>query len=100
VPKCPKAENHISGVMVVLALSVVDCGFELRSGKTNDYKIGICYFSIKHAALRKSAMTGWLGIRIMCQSGATCLAADCCFSDHVISLRLGFQRNVLAVSSS
>jgi hypothetical protein len=24
--------------------------------------------------------TGWLGIRIMCPSGATCLSADCCFS--------------------
>jgi hypothetical protein len=26
------------------------------------------------------AKTGWLGIRIMCPSGATCLFADCCFS--------------------
>jgi hypothetical protein len=25
--------------------------------------------------------TGWLGIRIMCQSGATGLPADCCFSE-------------------
>jgi hypothetical protein len=25
--------------------------------------------------------TGWLGIRIMCLSGATCLLADCCFSE-------------------
>jgi hypothetical protein len=24
--------------------------------------------------------TGWLGIRIMCPSGAACLSADCCFS--------------------
>ena len=23
----------------------------------------------------------WLGIRIMCPSGATCLLADCCFSE-------------------
>ena len=27
------------------------------------------------------AKTGWLGIRIMCPSGATCLPADCCFSE-------------------
>jgi hypothetical protein len=27
------------------------------------------------------AKTGLLGIRIMCQSGATCLSADCCFYD-------------------
>jgi hypothetical protein len=26
------------------------------------------------------AKTGWLGARIMCPSGATCLPADCCFS--------------------
>ena len=30
-------------------------GFELRSGQTKDYKIGICCFLAKHAAiLRKS----------------------------------------------
>jgi hypothetical protein len=23
----------------------------------------------------------WHGIRIMCSSGATCLSADCCFSE-------------------
>jgi hypothetical protein len=27
------------------------------------------------------AKTGWLGIRIMCPSGATCLPEDCCFSE-------------------
>ena len=26
-----------------------------------------------------TAVTGWLGIRIMYQSGATCLPVDCCF---------------------
>ena len=34
-----------------LAVSAVDRGFESRSGKTKDYKIGICCFSIKHATL-------------------------------------------------
>jgi hypothetical protein len=39
----------------VLSSSVVDRGFELGSGQTKDYKIGICCFSAKHAALgRKS----------------------------------------------
>jgi hypothetical protein len=43
----------------VLASSVVDRGFEPRSGHTKDYKIGICCFSAKHAALwRKSK--AWL----------------------------------------
>jgi hypothetical protein len=37
----------------VLVLSVVDRGFEPRSGQTKDYKIGICCFSANHAALRR-----------------------------------------------
>ena len=46
--------HNIGGVMVsVLASSAVDRGFEPRSGQTKDYKIGICCFSAKHAALRK-----------------------------------------------
>ena len=50
--------------------------------KAKDYKIGICWFTAKHTALRrKSKKTGWLGIRVMCPSGATCLPADCCFSE-------------------
>ena len=45
--------NHIGGVMVsVLASSEVYFGFEPRSGQTKDYKICICCFSAKHAALR------------------------------------------------
>jgi hypothetical protein len=33
--------------------SAVDRGFEPRSSQTKDYKIGICCFSAKHAALRR-----------------------------------------------
>ena len=36
-----------------------DRGFELRSGQTKDYKIGICCFSIKHAVLRTKSKN-WL----------------------------------------
>jgi hypothetical protein len=36
----------------IIAFRAVDCGLEPRSGQTKDYKIGICCFSIKHAALR------------------------------------------------
>ena len=43
----------------VLASSVVDRGFEPRSGQTKDYKIGICCFSTKHAALRRKSKD-WL----------------------------------------
>ena len=39
----------------VLASSVVDLGFEPRSGQTKDYEISICCFSAKHAALRKKS---------------------------------------------
>jgi hypothetical protein len=34
--------------------------------------------STQHSGDR--AKTGWLGIRIMCPSGTTCLSADCCFN--------------------
>ena len=43
----------------VLASSTVDRGFEPRSGRTKDYKIGICCFSAKHAALRRKSKD-WL----------------------------------------
>jgi hypothetical protein len=68
-------------MVALLVSSSVDRGFEPRSGKTIDYKIGICCFSTKHAALRRKRNTGWLEIRIICPSGATCLSADCCYSE-------------------
>jgi hypothetical protein len=43
----------------VITSSVVDCEFEPRSDKTKDYKIGICRFSTKHAALRRKCKN-WL----------------------------------------
>jgi hypothetical protein len=43
----------------VLASSSVDRGFGPRSGQTKDYKIGICCFSAKHAALRRKSKD-WL----------------------------------------
>ena len=39
----------------VLTSSAVDRGFEPWSGQTKDYKIGICCFSAKHAALRRKS---------------------------------------------
>ena len=68
-------ENRLGGVIVnVLASSVVNGGFEFRSGKTKDYKIGMCCFSANHAALR-------LGIGIMSPNGPTCLSVYYCFSE-------------------
>ena len=43
----------------VLTSNAVDCGFHFRSGQTKDYKIGICCFSSKQAAL-KSKSKDWL----------------------------------------
>ena len=45
--------KSISVMVRVLASSAVDRGFKPRSGQTKDYKIGICCFSAKHAALRR-----------------------------------------------
>jgi len=46
--------NSIGDVMVNwFVSSVVDRGFEPWSGQTKDYKIGICCFSAKYAALRR-----------------------------------------------
>jgi hypothetical protein len=38
---------------MVLASSVVERGFEPRSGQTIDYKLGMCCFSAKHEASRR-----------------------------------------------
>jgi len=57
---CPLIIKHIDGVMVsLLTSSVVDPGFELQSGQTKHYNIGICCFSSKHAVLR-SKSKDWL----------------------------------------
>ena len=45
----------------VLASSAVDRGFEPRSGQTKDFKVGICCFSAKHAALRRKSKD-WLAL--------------------------------------
>ena len=63
-----KKWQRICGVTVnVLASSAVDRGFVASS------------LSTQHSGER--AKTGWLGIMIMCRSGATCLSTDCCFSE-------------------
>jgi hypothetical protein len=43
----------------VLDWSLVDREFESWSGQTKDYKIGLCCFSAKHAALRRKSKD-WL----------------------------------------
>ena len=65
--------NRISGVMLsVLASNVVDSGFETLSPLSKQFS-GV------------RVKTDWLRIRIFFSRGATYLAADCCFSDLVLS---------------
>ena len=53
------AKPH-DGVMVsMLTSNEVDRGFEPQSDQAKDYKIGICCFSAKHAALRRMSKD-WL----------------------------------------
>ena len=55
-----KIGNRIGSVMVsVLASRAIDCRYESRSGQTKEYKIGICCFSAKNAALRRKSKD-WL----------------------------------------
>ena len=43
----------------MLASIAVDRGFEPRSVQTKYFKIGVCCFSVKHAALRRK-IKDWL----------------------------------------
>jgi hypothetical protein len=61
----------------MFASSAVQRGCEPRSGQIKDNEIGIYCFSTKHAALRSKNKNGWLGIRVMCPSGETCLTVGC-----------------------
>ena len=48
--------NCIGGAMVIVLDSIaVDRGFDPRSGQIKDYKIGICCFPSKHAALKRKS---------------------------------------------
>ena len=67
--------------MSVLTSIVVDRGFEPRSDQTKDHKIGIGCLSTKHASLSRKNKDWMAKIRKICQSEATCLIADCCFSE-------------------
>jgi hypothetical protein len=74
--------SRSGGIMVrVHALSAVDRGFKPRSGQTKDYKIDIYCFSAKHTALRRKIKDWFAGNQANVSEWATCLSADCCFSD-------------------
>ena len=55
-----KTTNRTGSVMIiVLASSVVDRGFEHRSDQTKDYKISICCYCAKHAEIRRKSKDGF-----------------------------------------
>jgi hypothetical protein len=71
--------NRFGGIMVSV-LASVDRGFGPRSGQTKDYKICICCFSAKHAALRRNNpnnVSEWSDMSI--------IPTDCCFSELALS---------------
>ena len=57
--------------MLHVPSSVVERGFEPRSGKTKDYKIGICCFSAKHAILRRTSKDSLVGLEIRNQDNVS-----------------------------
>jgi hypothetical protein len=78
--------DPIGGVIVsMLDSSMVDRVFEPWSGQTKDYEIGICCFSVKHAALSSNVSEGTTNLRTDCwfshlSEGTTNLRTDCWFS--------------------
>ena len=81
----PIIMNCSGDVMVrVHASSAVDRGFNPRSGQTKDYRIGICCFSAKHAALR-SKNTDWLAWnQDTVSEWGNMFPAACCFNERAL----------------
>jgi hypothetical protein len=65
--------------------TAVDRGFEPRSGQTKDYKLVFVASPLSTHYYGERVKTGWLGIRLMCPSGATSLSVDNCSSELVES---------------
>ena len=64
--------DHIGGVV---ASSTVDC-WSPGQVKSKTIKLVFVASPLSMQPKGERAKTGWLRIRIMCQSGATCLSAD------------------------
>jgi hypothetical protein len=79
------ATVHVKLILIIrMLLCVVNCGFEPRSCRTNEYKIGICYFSTKHAIFKAlisrshGDVTEW----------NECLPLECCFYELALYIQL------------
>ena len=78
---------NIGGVIVsVLVSSAVDRGggFEARSDQTKDYKLGVCCFLAKHAALRRKSKD-WLSRNQENLLEWSDMSVDCCFSELALN---------------
>ena len=83
-PNLTSIYNCIGGIMVsMLSSSAVSRGFEPRSGQTKDYKIGICCFSAKHAALRRKSKDWLARNQDNVSEWDDMSTRDCCFTNSV-----------------
>ena len=65
----------------VLAYSAVDRGLKPRSAQTKDYKIGICFFFAKHAALRSKSKDWLARIQNNVSEWSDMFSRGLCFSE-------------------
>ena len=65
----------------MLATDVDDRAFEPCRIKPKTIKLVFVVSPLTTQHLGEKVKTGWLGIKIMSSSGATCLPADFCFSE-------------------
>ena len=68
---------HVTKTSIISDIESMNVGLFARVMKCKLCR-NIDKFSLNR---RVRAKTNWLGIRIMCPSGATFLSADCCFSE-------------------
>ena len=71
-------------VNMLASSSAVDCGFDHPSRQTKEYKIGICCFSVKNAALRRKRKDRMAQNQDSDPSGVTCLSRNVYFSVLVL----------------
>jgi len=65
----------------VLVSSAVDRGLKPDMAKPKTIKLVFVASLLSTHKKGEGAKTGWLGIKIMCPSGAMCISAHCCFSE-------------------
>jgi len=65
----------------LLSSSAVDRWFELRSGQTKDYKIGMCCFTTKYTALLSKSKDWLAQNQDNVSEWGDMYISDCCFSE-------------------